>query len=204
MAKVVAGFGSTTPANTRLLQLTRAGLLSRFFVGSVAPAARPSTRCRQRAANWSEREARRHQPTPRQVAGRRSLRRTPDRASTKFICAVKYRPLPIGARFCPLAHFRAVDLEAIKTDAGRLLRTAVNCRCVRAMFLEVDLGTEALKVWQQKPPTICSSQFPANSRSASASRSSGCWWSRTSERRLQNIRARYRQIHRQDFLVLHS
>src|SRR4051794_38943899 len=36
MAKVVAGFHSTTRANTRLLKLTRAGLLNRFFVGSVA------------------------------------------------------------------------------------------------------------------------------------------------------------------------
>ena len=33
-AKIVAGFGSTTRANTRLLALTRAGLLRRFFIGS--------------------------------------------------------------------------------------------------------------------------------------------------------------------------
>lgn len=31
--KIVAGFGSTTRANTRLLQLVRAGLLRRFFLG---------------------------------------------------------------------------------------------------------------------------------------------------------------------------
>ena len=35
-AKLVAGFGSTTRANARLLALTKAGLLSRFFVGSIA------------------------------------------------------------------------------------------------------------------------------------------------------------------------
>src|ERR1039458_5972221 len=33
-AKIVAGFQSTTRANTRLLALTRAGLLRRFFLGS--------------------------------------------------------------------------------------------------------------------------------------------------------------------------
>ena len=33
-AKIVAGFGSTTRANARLLALTRAGLLRRFFLGS--------------------------------------------------------------------------------------------------------------------------------------------------------------------------
>ena len=32
--KVIAGFTSTTRANTRLLQLFRAGLLRRFFLGS--------------------------------------------------------------------------------------------------------------------------------------------------------------------------
>src|ERR1019366_6135877 len=33
-AKIVAGFGSTPRANARLLALTRAGLLRRFFLGS--------------------------------------------------------------------------------------------------------------------------------------------------------------------------
>src|ERR1017187_10206916 len=33
-AKIVAGFGSTTRANARLLALTRAGLLRRFFLGT--------------------------------------------------------------------------------------------------------------------------------------------------------------------------
>src|SRR6266849_5368834 len=33
-AKTVAGFGSTTRANARLLALTRAGLLRRFFLGT--------------------------------------------------------------------------------------------------------------------------------------------------------------------------
>lgn len=32
--KIAAGFGSTTRVNTRLLSLTRAGLLRRFFLGS--------------------------------------------------------------------------------------------------------------------------------------------------------------------------
>ena len=34
-AKIVAGFGSTTRANARLLALTRAGLLRRFFLGTT-------------------------------------------------------------------------------------------------------------------------------------------------------------------------
>jgi len=35
-AKTIAGFGSTTRANTRLLALTRAGLLRRFFFATAA------------------------------------------------------------------------------------------------------------------------------------------------------------------------
>src|SRR5436305_10370276 len=34
-AKIVAGFGSTTRVNARLLLLTRAGLLRRFFMGTT-------------------------------------------------------------------------------------------------------------------------------------------------------------------------
>lgn len=36
MAKAAAGFGSTTRANARLLKLTRAGLLRRCYIGTVA------------------------------------------------------------------------------------------------------------------------------------------------------------------------
>src|SRR5215813_6972122 len=35
LAKVVAGFNSTTRANTRLLQLTQAGYLAHTFIGSI-------------------------------------------------------------------------------------------------------------------------------------------------------------------------
>jgi hypothetical protein len=40
-AKIVAGFGSTTRANARLLALTRAGLLRRFFHCSIVCIGRP-------------------------------------------------------------------------------------------------------------------------------------------------------------------
>src|SRR5205085_9449184 len=39
-AKLVAGFGSTTRVNARLLPLTRAGLLRRFFLGTTAGGAK--------------------------------------------------------------------------------------------------------------------------------------------------------------------
>ena len=39
-AKTVAGFSSTTRANARLLLLTRAGLLRRFFLGTIAGGAK--------------------------------------------------------------------------------------------------------------------------------------------------------------------
>ena len=45
MTKVVAGFSSTTAVNIRLLALTRAGLLKRFFVGSTAHGLLQHTPC---------------------------------------------------------------------------------------------------------------------------------------------------------------
>ena len=51
-AKIVAGFGSTTRANARLLALTRAGLLRRFFLGSGGGGKR-STPCPRKARSSS-------------------------------------------------------------------------------------------------------------------------------------------------------
>ena len=53
-AKVVAGFGSTTRANARLLALTRAGLLSRFFLGTTAGGAKALYTLSQKGAQLAK------------------------------------------------------------------------------------------------------------------------------------------------------
>lgn len=52
-AQAAAGFGSVTRVNARLLGLTRAGLLRRFFVGTSGTDRKRSTRCQRRARSSS-------------------------------------------------------------------------------------------------------------------------------------------------------
>jgi CheY-like chemotaxis protein len=64
--------------------------------------------------------------------------------------AVKYRPAPqAGTRLRRWITFRQSISEAIKLTPDGYFELALG-DSIRAMFLEVDLGTEALKVWQQK------------------------------------------------------
>jgi len=81
----------------------------------------------------------------------------------------------------------AVYSEAIKLTPGWLLRT-VSGETIRAMFLEVDMGTEALSVWQQKAANYLQLAVSGNFKSASGSHSPGFWWLPI-ERRLHNIRS---------------
>jgi hypothetical protein len=146
-AKTVAGFGSTSRANVRLLKLARAGLLRRFFLGSGggrkaiyalsakgaqligAPLRGPRRRSEETLVADSFVE---HQL---QV--------------NKIYCLLKYGSLPQGisfnrwiAFFEPLSQasrFIPDGYVEFSTPSGTL-----------AAFLEVDLGNESLTVWKQK------------------------------------------------------
>jgi hypothetical protein len=148
-AKVVAGFGSTTRVNARLLALTRAGLLRRFFLGTVAGGAKA-------LYSLSEKGARLVGVTDSGPRRRQDEAVVADffiqhqLATNDVYCTLKYnretqagiafkrwmgfpkRPTP-GLRLIPDGY---VELE---TPAGIL-----------AAFLEVDLGHERLQVWRDK------------------------------------------------------
>jgi hypothetical protein len=148
-AKTVAGFGSTTRVNARLLALTRAGLLRRFFVGTGG------TKAKAIYAHTAKGAA---------LAGvpYRGPRRRPDEqvtadlfvehqlATNDVYCGVKfpkppvrfaqfrrwhtfYEPIAPGLRLIPDGYFE------LETASGTL-----------AAFLEVDLGNEPLGVWREK------------------------------------------------------
>ncbi len=146
-AKIVAGFGSTTRANARLLALTQAGFLRRFFWGTVGGARKALYALSPRGA---------------QIAGvpDRGPRRNRDRVLAAdffsmhqlqlndLYCTLKYRVPPNGTRFQQWISFlEPIDGTTLIPDGyaevevlGRLL----------AFFFEVDLGTENRKAWQEK------------------------------------------------------
>lgn len=148
-AKVVAGFGSTTRANARLLALTRGGLLRRFFLGTTAGG---------RKALYAL--------TPKAAAlvgvPLHGLRRRKDEAlATDFFiehqlkinrlyCSLKFRQIPVqGVSFVGWKTFErplAQDLRLIP-DGYVELRTP---GAPLTAFFEVDLGHESKKVWREK------------------------------------------------------
>lgn len=147
-AKVVAGFASTTRANTRLLKLTRAGLLNRFFIGSVAAGRKSIYTLSPRGGQLSGVEYRRisrshgktlvgdlfidHQMKINEIYVSVKFRRSPD--SSRFLLWRSFhRPLTENTKVVPDGYFE------LSTTAG-----------IRPMFLEVDLGHQSMKVWEQK------------------------------------------------------
>lgn len=148
-AKCVAGFGSTTRANSRLLALTRAGLLRRFFLGTSSGGKKALYALSPAGAKLVQIPCR----GPRR--GRDEVLVadffvTHQLWINRFYCTLKYRPIPIpGAEFRrwvsftePLERGSALipDGYAEVSTPGKTL----------AAFLEVDLGHESRSVWRTK------------------------------------------------------
>jgi hypothetical protein len=149
MAKVVAGFHSTTRANTRLLQLTRAGFLRRFFVGTTGPGQKAVYTLSPKGTEIvSAKLGGIHRPAGRLVVGDRFVEH--QTGINEIYTALKYRTSPhAGLRLDRWVNFRQPISEAIKLTPDAYFELS-SAQSTRAMFLEVDLGTEALSVWQQK------------------------------------------------------
>lgn len=146
--KIVGGFGSTTRANVRLLALTRAGLLRRFFLGSGAGG-------RKALYSMSAQGAKLIGSPMRGPRRRRDEILIADffiehqLTVNEIYCALKFGPLPAGVAFRRWIAFFAPlsDTARFVPDGYVELSTPSG---VLTAFLEVDLGHESLSVWKQK------------------------------------------------------
>jgi hypothetical protein len=149
MARVVARFGVARRANFRLAQLTEAGLLRRFFIGTVAHGRKAVYTLSPSGTKLvNSKLGGINRASGRLVVGDAFVEH--QTGINDIYLALKYRPAPSSAaRVSRWLTFRQPISEAIKLtpDAYFELRAADT---VRAMFLEVDLGTEALSEWQKK------------------------------------------------------
>jgi Replication-relaxation len=148
LAKVAAAFGSTTRTNTRLLKLTRAGLLHRFFVGTIAGGRKAIYTLSKEGGRLAGTEYRRiSRSHGKTLVG--DLYVDHQMHINEVYCAVKFRPLPEVCRFIGWR-----DLHEPLTNNSRLIPDGyfelATPGGTRPMFLEVDLGHQAMKVWQQK------------------------------------------------------
>jgi hypothetical protein len=146
-AKAAAGFGSVTRVNARLLALTRAGLLRRFFLGTSGAKQKALYTLSAAGAQLIG-------------ASHRGLQRRKDEASmggafvehqlalNDLYCAMKFCPILIpGVAFERWVSSDVPLAPSLLPDAYLEFLTPVG---VLAAFLEVDLGTERMAIWVEK------------------------------------------------------
>jgi len=148
-AKTIAGFGSTTRVNARLLALSRAGLLRRFFLGTTAGARKSLYALSRKGAELAGVQYRGPRLHNDEVLVANSFVQH-ELALNQIYCALKttsapipglmferwmtfYEPLTPHLRLIPDGYFE------LKPPSG-----------VFAFFLELDLGNEGVKVWKEK------------------------------------------------------
>jgi len=148
-AKTVAGFGSTTRANARLLALTRAGLLRRFFLGTSGGGKKALYALSAKSAQLVG------------VPQRGPRRRQDESLATDFFvqhqlivneiyCALKYGVVPgDGVSFSRWIAFHQPLTPGLRLIPDGYIELATPTG-IAAMFLEVDLGNESLTVWKDK------------------------------------------------------
>ncbi len=148
-AKLIAGFGSTTRANARLLALNRAGLLKRYFLGTKGAG--------QKALYGISRQGALLVDAPY-----RGLQRRNDEslASDFFVqhqllvndvyCSLQYPPIPLqGVQVKRWMHFFQPIVPEIRLIPDGYLELSTTADTF-ACFLEVDRGMETLKTWGEK------------------------------------------------------
>ena len=147
-AKRIAGFGSTTRANARLLGLTRAGLLRRFFLGTTASGKKAIYALSSKGAALVG------------VPKRGPRRRTDEALTTDFFtlhqlaineiyCGVKYQEKPRNIEFARWISFHEPLRHNLRLIPDGYFEMKTSQRTVAA-FLEIDRGSETLAVWKQK------------------------------------------------------
>lgn len=144
-AKIVAGFGSTTRANARLLALTRAGLLRRYFLGSRKSLYALS----DKGAQLAEVPLR----GPRRKADETLVADffiEHQLAINNVYCALKYGVISVvGVSFRRWIAFHEPITKNVRLIPDGYVELATP-REPLAAFLEVDLGHERGPVWKEK------------------------------------------------------
>lgn len=148
-AKIVGGFGSTTRVNARLLALARAGLLRRFFLGTTAGGTKALYSLSPKGAQLVG------------VIGRGPQRRNDSAlvgdlfvehqlAVNSVYCDIKAQSASVpGVTFCSWRSFYHPLTPNIRLIPDGYVELGTLAGLLAA-FLEVDLGSESLRVWKEK------------------------------------------------------
>ena len=148
-AKCVAGFGSTTQVNGRLLSLTRAGLLRRFFLGTKGGGQKALYALSRNGAKLVDVPFR----GPRRAHDEVLIADffvTHQLSINQLYCALKFRPIPAADTTFRkwLSFYEPLEGGSRLVPDGYI--EIVSPEKTLAAFLEVDLGHEGLSVWKSK------------------------------------------------------
>lgn len=143
------GSVSVSTTNIRLLKLTRAGLLKRFFVGSEAGGMKALYSLTPKGAALVGFQGRLLQRAHNSVlVGDQFVHH--QLGVNSFLIQVKYRPIPVeGVRFIRWINFPGALSQSIPLAPDGYFELEGPAG-VYPMFLELDRGTEPQKVWSRK------------------------------------------------------
>ena len=146
-AMLAGGFGSVTRMNTRLLVLTRAGLLRRFFIGSDG-GRKAIYALSAKGAQLAEVPLRgpRRRQNEMLVADFFVLHQL---SVNEVYCALKFGALPPNVRFHRWMAFHEPIVPGLPLIPDGYVEFTTSAG-IFSTFLEVDLGHESLKVWKEK------------------------------------------------------
>ena len=148
-AKVVAGFHSTTRVNARLLALSRAGLLRRFFLGTTGAGHKALYALSAKGALAVGVPLRGpHRRADERLVADYSIEH--QLTINGLYCTLKYgRNLPEGVVFARWLAFFASISPGYRLIPDGYVELRTPSRIV-ASFLEVDLGHERRAIWTEK------------------------------------------------------
>lgn len=147
-AKIVGGFGSTTRVNARLLALTRAGLLRRFFLGTTAGGTKALYAISKKGAKLVEVPFRGPQ-RPKDEALAVDFFITHQLTVNEVYCALRHGVLPARVSFRRWLSFFAPITKTVRLIPDGYVELETSSGTLAA-FLEVDLGNERGPVWGRK------------------------------------------------------
>ena len=148
-AKCVAGFGSTTRANSRLLTLTRAGLLRRFFQGTIGGGQKALYALSSTGASLAQVPYR----GPRR--GRNAVLVadffvTHQLWINRLYCTLKYQPIAVpGATFRRWVSFMQSVEPGLSLIPDGYAEIETPDKTV-GVFFEIDLNNTSRSVWRAK------------------------------------------------------
>jgi hypothetical protein len=148
-AKVVAGFGSTTRANARLLALVQAGYLRRFFWGTVGGARKSLYSLSPLGAELAGVPYRRPRHGKDEVLATDAFS-AHQLEVNEIYCTLRYHPLPPQAKFIRWASFYEPLDGILVPDGYAEIGTPGE---TLSFFFEIDRGNERGPAWRSKIQT---------------------------------------------------